>query len=258
MTLLKVRDLRVSYDGRTVAEVPRLDVERGRIVGVVGESGSGKSTTAWAILGLARTSGARVTGSIVFDGQELVGARESRLRELRGRRITMITQSPRESLNPTMRLGTLFERTLRLHGVPRKKIRQRAVASLAEVHLGQELLRRYPNQISGGQAQRFTIALVLALGSDLVLADEPTSALDVTVQAEVVDLLRRLRDVHGTSVMLISHDLALVGELADDVVVMWSGAVVEAGRTTDVLGAPQHDHTKALVDAVPRIRGSAP
>jgi ABC-type glutathione transport system ATPase component len=184
---------------------------------------------------------------------ELIGLAESRLRAIRGRRIAMIMQSPRASLNPTLRLGDYLGRTLRLHGVARTDIARRGDEAMREVLLDPELLRRYPHEVSGGQAQRFAIALVLALGADLVIADECTSALDVTVQAEVVALLRRLRDTRGTGQLFISHDLAVVGQLADRLVVMHSGSVVETGPAADVVSAPRAAYTQSLVAAIPRI-----
>lgn len=252
--MLTIRDLEVSFAGRVIASVSELDIAPGEIVGVAGESGSGKSMTALAILGLASHVGAAVRGSIRLDGTELVGLDERRLRALRGRRVAMIMQSPRASLNPTLRLGDMLARTLRLHGVPRSEIAGRATDGMRSVLLPADLLERYPHQISGGQAQRFAIALVLALGADLVLADEPTSALDVTVQAEVVDLLARLRDERGTALLFISHDLAVVGQLADRVVVMRAGRVVEQGPTSEVLLTPAAEYTRELVAAIPRIR----
>jgi ABC-type glutathione transport system ATPase component len=207
--------------------------------------------TALAILGLARSVGATVRGSITLEGEELVGAPEGRLRALRGRRIAMVMQSPRASLNPTMRLGRYFERTLKLHGVADGPDRMHD--ALADVSLDPGVLRRYPHQISGGQAQRFAIALAVALRAGVLLADEPTSALDVTVQAQVVELLRRLRDEHGTAMLFISHDLAVVGQLADRVMVMRDGDVVEQGEAQRVLRAPSDAYTRALLDAVPVI-----
>ena len=251
--MIAIRDLEVRFGGRRVASVAELDVARGEIVGVAGESGSGKSMTALAILGLAQIAGARVTGSVQLEGMELVGLSERRLRAVRGRRIAMIMQSPRASLNPTLRLRTTFERTLRLHGVPKREIAGRAAAAMREVLLDPPLLNRYPHEVSGGQAQRFVIALVLALRADVVIADEPTSALDVTVQAEVVDLLRRLRDDHGAAQLFISHDLAVIGQLADRIVVMRGGEVVESGPAHAVLAAPSVPYTQELVAAVPRI-----
>lgn len=251
--MIAIRDLEVRFGGRRVASLPELDLDAGQIVGIAGESGSGKSMTALAILGLASQLGARVSGSVRFDGRELVGLRQSRLRAIRGRRIAMIMQSPRASLNPTLRLGDLFARTLRLHGASKAEVDDRARAALADVLLDPGLLARYPHEVSGGQAQRFAIALVLALGADVVIADEPTSALDVTVQAEVVDLLRRVREDRGTAILFISHDLAVISQLADDAIVMRAGEVVESGPATSLLTAPTTDYTRELVAAVPRI-----
>lgn len=253
--MLTIRDLEVRFGSKVVASVPELDLAPGEIVGVAGESGSGKSMTALAILGLATHSGATVSGSIRLDEMELVGLDERRMRSVRGRRVAMIMQSPRGSLNPTLRLGELLARTLRLHGVPRAERGGRARDGMRSVLLDPDLLERYPHQVSGGQAQRFTIALVLALGAEVVIADEPTSALDVTVQAEVVELLARLRDERGTAQLFISHDLAVIGQLADRIVVMRDGAVVEHGPTEDVLAAPSAGYTRELVAAIPRIRG---
>lgn len=255
--MLTIRDLEVAFGPRVVARVPELEIGRGEIVGLAGESGSGKSMTALAILGLARFAGATVHGSIALDGRELVGLRDRELREVRGRRIAMIMQSPRAALNPTLRLGELFERTLRLHDVPRGDLRARTVDGMQSVRLDPDLLERYPHQVSGGQAQRFAIALALALHADVLLADEPTSALDVTVQAEVINLLRRVRDERGTAMLFISHDLAVIGELADRIMVMRRGDVVEVGETRRVLQAPAAEYTRDLIAAVPRIGARA-
>jgi ABC-type glutathione transport system ATPase component len=256
--VIAVRDLEVAFGERVVARVPSLDLPRGEVVGLAGESGSGKSMTALAILGLAGHAGATVRGSITLEGRELVGLPEGELREIRGRRIAMVMQSPRGALAPTLRLGALFERTLRLHGVEKAECARRAESAMAEVHLAQDVLRRYPHQVSGGQAQRFAIALALALRADVLLADEPTSALDVTVQAEVVELLRRVRDEHGTAVLFISHDLAVIGELAERVVVMRSGEVVESGPARTVLTTPSAGYTRELIGAVPAIGRDRP
>ena len=253
--MIAIRDLEVAFGDRVVARVPSLDLPPGEIVGLAGESGSGKSMTALAILGLARHMGAHVRGSITLGDRDLVDLPERELRLIRGRRIAMVMQSPRGALNPTLRLGTLFERTLALHGVEKADRAARARAAFAEMRLDAELLRRYPHQVSGGQAQRFAIALAVALRAELLLADEPTSALDVTVQAEVVELLRRVRDEHGTAILFISHDLAVIGELADRVVVMRAGEVVETGGARAVLAAPQEAYTRELIAAVPVIGG---
>jgi ABC-type glutathione transport system ATPase component len=256
--LLAVRDLRVRFDDRRVVDIERLEVATGEIVGLAGESGSGKSMTALAILGLAETLGARVEGSIRLGGVELVGAGEERLRAVRGMRIASIFQSPVSALDPLVRVGSLFERALRLHGATREDARERASEAVRDVLLSPALLTRYPHQLSGGQAQRVTIAMAFALRSDVLLADEPTSALDVTVQAEILELLRRLRDERGTSVVFISHDLAVISELCDRLAVMRAGRIVEEGMTAAVLDEPRHGYTRELVHAVPTIaRGSA-
>ena len=207
---------------------------------MAGESGSGKSMTALAILGLARSVGASVRGSITLEGEELVGAPEGRLRALRGRRIAMIMQSPAGVAEPDDAAGAL----LRAHpeAARRGRTARRACTTRWPTSASTRgVLRRYPHQVSGGQAQRFAIALAVALRAGVLLADEPTSALDVTVQAQVVDLLRRLRDEHGTAMLFISHDLAVVGQLADRVLVMRDGDVVEQGEAQRVLHAPAAD-----------------
>ena len=256
---LSLRDLRIAFGPRTVVDLEHLELGSGEILGLAGESGSGKSITALAVLGLASTLGARVDGSVRLDGEEIAGAPESRLREIRGSRIAMIFQSPVSSLDPLLRVGELFERTLRLHGVDRREASEQAKGAFREVLLSPDLLSRYPNELSGGQAQRIAIALALALQSEVLIADEPTSALDVTVQAEILDLLRRVREERGMSVLFISHDLAVIAELCDRVAVMRLGRIVEEGATARVLGEPVDDYTKLLVAAVPRIgAGIAP
>jgi peptide/nickel transport system ATP-binding protein len=253
VTILEVRDLRIEFGGRRVVDLEHLVVNRGEIVGLAGESGSGKSMTALAMLGLASTVGATVHGSIRLDGEELVGATENRLREIRGSRIAMIFQSPVSSLDPLLRVGELFERTLRLHGATEGDAKKAAAAAFRDVLLAPDLRARYPHELSGGQAQRIAIAMALALRSEVLIADEPTSALDVTVQAEILELLRRMRDERGMSVLFISHDLAVIAELCERVAVMQLGRVVEEGPTARVLGHPHAGYTKRLVAAVPKI-----
>ena len=251
---LEVRDLAIAFGDREVVHLDRLELGQGEILGLAGESGSGKSMTALAILGLAPTVGARVRGTILFEGRDLLALSERELRDVRGRRIAMIFQGPVASFNPVFRVGNLFVRTLLLHGAASKReARARAEEALRGVLLPPSLLARYPHQLSGGQAQRVAIALALALRSEVLLADEPTSALDVTVQAEILELIRRLRDDRGMSVLFISHDLAVVSELCDRIAVMRAGRTVEQGPARDLLSAPTEDYTKALVAAVPKV-----
>ena len=255
---IAVRDLSVRFGEREVVGLDHLELHAGEILGVAGESGSGKSMTALAILGLAPTLGATVGGTVTFDGRDLLALPERDLREIRGRRIAMIFQSPVSSFNPVFRVGDLFVRALRLHGArSRDEARARAAEELRSVLLSPDLLDRYPHELSGGQAQRVAIALALALRSEVLLADEPTSALDVTVQAEILELVRSLRDEHGMSVLFISHDLAVISELCDRIVVMRRGRVVEQGPARSVLTTPRHEYTRALVAAVPKV-GAGP
>lgn len=250
---LAIRNLRIAFAHRVIVQIDELDCEAGEIVGLVGESGSGKSMTATAILGLAVRLGASIEGSIKLDDEELVGAPERSLREIRGRRIAMIFQSPSSAFNPVMRVGEIFDRTLRLHGVDsRTAARRRAESALEEVLLPATALERYPHQLSGGQIQRVAIALALALDAEVLLADEATSALDVTVQAEILALMTRLR-TRGLAILLITHDLGVVAEVADRVAVMQSGSIVEFGTSETVLTRPQHPYTRSLLNAVPRM-----
>jgi peptide/nickel transport system ATP-binding protein len=250
--LLTVENLSVRAGDRLLASLGSLQVGRGECAAIVGESGSGKTTTLNAMLGL--TDGLQVTGKIVAGGMNIVGADERALSRIRGSAVALISQSPQDSLNPTMRLGTLLKRVLARHGLRGAQARERTEDALHSVLLDPGLLRRYPHQISGGQAQRFAIAMAVALRAGVILADEPTSALDVTVQAAVLDLLARLRSEHGIALVFVSHDLAVVSGIADHVVVMRDGQVVESGPATDVLHRPSAAYTRELLDAVPAMR----
>ena len=255
---LTVTDLEVRVgagaDARLLASLPRLDVHCGSCVAIVGESGSGKTTTLNAMLGL--TDGLTMAGRIMVGEVDVVTASEKALGALRGSRLALISQSPQSSLNPTMRLGSLLRRVLARHGLRGAAARERTEDALRAVMLDPGLLRRYPHQVSGGQAQRFAIAMAVALRAEVVLADEPTSALDVTVQSAVLDLLDRLRQEHGIAVVLVSHDLAVVSRVADHVVVMRHGQVVESGPARTVLTHPSADYTRELLAAVPVLERS--
>jgi len=254
---LEISDLEVRFGERRVVAVSDLAIGEAEIVGLAGESGSGKSMTTLAILGLAQTVGATVSGSIRLDGTELTSLSADAMRQVRGRRIAAIFQSPSSSFNPVFRVGATVLRALRLHGLSKTEAAERAETAMRAVLLRPELLRRYPAQLSGGQLQRVAIALALALRAEVLLADEPTSALDVTVQAEVLDLLRHVRASEGMSILFISHDLAVVAELCDHVAVMHSGRIIEQGPSSQVLAAPQDPYTADLIAAVPKIKTGA-
>jgi peptide/nickel transport system ATP-binding protein len=253
---LAIRDLEVSFGSRRVVSIGDLRRSHGEIVGLAGESGSGKSMTTLAVLGLAHTVGASVRGSITLDGQELTTLSPADLRAVRGRRIAAIFQSPATAFSPVYKVGSMFTRALRLHGAGKSEAADRAAEAMRQVLLAPGLLRRYPSQLSGGQLQRVAIAVAVALRAEVLLADEPTSALDVTVQAEVLDLLRGLRESTGMSILFISHDLAVVAELCDRVAVMRDGLIVEQGPARQVLSRPANPYTIELLESVPRLASS--
>lgn len=255
---LHMSDLRVRFGDRQVVGITEFGLGQAEIVGLAGESGSGKSMTTLAILGLAHTVGATVSGSIRLDGTELTTLSQRQLLDVRGRRIAAVFQSPALAFSPVFKVGSVVLRALRRHGMSRAGAADAAARAMRQVLLAPDLLDRYPAQLSGGQLQRVAIALALALRAEVLLADEPTSALDVTVQAEVLDLLRGLREREGMSVLLISHDLAVVAELCDRVAIMQGGAIVEQGRVGQVLSAPRHQYTADLVAAVPRLGAASP
>ncbi len=257
--LVDIRDLVIRFPAGgtstgegTVISVPQLQVHSREIVALVGESGSGKTTTLLSMLGLL-TESAHVTGEVVTCGVSIIGASARELRLVRGAKAALVFQSPQAAFTPTKRLGDFAAAALRLHGHDRAAITSTLNEALDAVSLDRDIVRRYPHQVSGGQAQRFAIALALSLGAELLLADEPTSALDVTVQAEIVALFRRLRDERGLTVVIVSHDLALVSGLADRIVVMKDGQVVEEGTVSAVIGSPTSDYTRDLIASVPSI-----
>ncbi|MGL5857174.1 MAG: ABC transporter ATP-binding protein [Angustibacter sp.] len=260
MSFLEIDDLRVQFatDDGVVQAVDGLsvDVDQGRTLAIVGESGSGKSVTSAAVMGLHTGRRATVTGSIRLGGEELVGASQDRLRELRGRRMAMIFQDPLSALHPFYTVGRQLTEALRVHReVSKADARARAVEMLDKVGIPSALSRfdEYPHQLSGGMRQRVMIAMALMNDPDLLIADEPTTALDVTVQAQIIELLRSLQQEFGTAIVLITHDLGVVADIADDVAVMYGGRVVERAPVREVFYRPQMPYTWGLLSSLPRL-----
>ncbi|MBO9641546.1 MAG: ABC transporter ATP-binding protein [Pseudacidovorax sp.] len=262
--LLQVDDLRVEFATRRgkalVLNGVSFEVHAGETLCVVGESGCGKSMTALAILGLVPQPPGRVAGGAVrFQSEDLVHATPERLRAVRGNRIAMIFQEPMTSLNPVYTVGEQIAESLRLHAqLDRKAAHARAIEMLRQVGIPapERRVDEYPHQLSGGMRQRVMIAMALACRPDILIADEPTTALDVTVQAQIFDLLRDLQRERGTAIVLITHDMGAVAEMADRVMVMYAGRVIEQGRADDVLGAPQHPYTQGLIACLPELGSS--
>lgn len=238
-----------------------LGVAPGEILCIVGESGSGKSVMSLAIMGLLASGLSVASGRILFDGHDLLKMAPRARRDLAGRRMAMIFQEPVASLNPFYRVGRQVAEAFRLHTkLPAAEIRKKVLALFAEVLLPEPevIYSRYPHQLSGGQCQRIAIAMALALEPELLICDEPTTALDVTTQAQILDLIRGLRDRHGTAVVFITHDFGVVEAIADRVAVMQWGRVLEEGQCARVMQAPEHDYTHRLLDAVPKLAPRAP
>ncbi|WEX11981.1 ABC transporter ATP-binding protein [Chelativorans sp. AA-79] len=258
--LLEVRDLGVTFhnDGRRVHAVDGVSftVEKGRTLGIVGESGSGKSVTSLSVMRLLPRHGAEVSGSVFFEGRELLGAPESTMRDLRGNRLAMIFQEPMTSLNPSYTIGEqITEVILRHRRISRSAARERAIAMLKLVRIPSPEIRydQYPHNLSGGMRQRVMIAMALSCDPDLLIADEPTTALDVTIQAQVLDLMKDLQEETGTAIILITHDLGVVAEVCDDVIVMYAGQVVEHCPVEELFSFPQHPYTVGLLGSLPRL-----
>jgi oligopeptide/dipeptide ABC transporter ATP-binding protein len=258
--VLAVRDLRVTFDGpagpvRAVDGVT-FDLRPAEVLAVVGESGSGKSVTAMTLLGLTRGQARRIEGEVRYGGRNLLDLPDRDLRPVRGAEIAMVFQDPMTSLNPTKTVGRQIVDVLRLHtGASRAQARGRAVELLEEVGIPQPRRRvdAYPHEFSGGMRQRAMIAMAIACEPSVLIADEPTTALDVTIQAQVLELLARLRETHGTAVVLITHDLGIVADLADRVAVMYAGRLVEQAARDRLFYTPQHPYTWGILASVPRI-----
>ena len=259
--LLEVKELRVTFTGdagRTVRAVDGVSfsLEGGRTLGIVGESGSGKSVTALSIMRLLPKETASVEGSIRLEGQSLLDLSERAMREARGNRIAMIFQEPMTSLNPSYTVGDqIGEALVRHRGIARSQAQDEVARLLDMVRIPSAAQRAvdYPHKLSGGMRQRVMIAMALALGPVLLIADEPTTALDVTIQAQILDLLRDLKARTGTSIILITHDLGVVAEMCDDVAVMYAGEIVERADVNALFERPEHPYTIGLLGSVPRL-----
>ncbi|MEO7255178.1 MAG: ABC transporter ATP-binding protein [Casimicrobium sp.] len=259
--LLDVRNLRTQFNTDD-GEFPAVDgvsfaVDAGKTLAIVGESGCGKSVTALSIMGLVPNPPGRISGgSIQFEGQELVGAKPRDMQDLRGNGMAMIFQEPMSSLNPVFTIGEqIVEALLRHRPLSRAQATERAIAMLAKVRIPapEQRFHEYPHKLSGGMRQRAMIAMALACDPRLLIADEPTTALDVTIQAQILELMRTLQQETGTAIILITHDLGVVAEVADEVLVMYAGRVVERAPVSALFETPQHPYTVGLLGSIPRL-----
>jgi oligopeptide/dipeptide ABC transporter ATP-binding protein len=258
--LLEVDDLKVHFateDGivRAVDGVS-FELERGKVLGIVGESGSGKSVTAMTLMGLTRDVNARFEGRVVYQGRDLIEVSDSEMQDYRGNEIGMIFQDPMTSLNPVYRIGQQIAEAIRAHeSADRRTAKRRAVELLRQVGIPNPESRvdDFPHQFSGGMRQRAMIAMALACNPSILIADEPTTALDVTIQAQIIELIGRLKDEFDSSVILITHDLGVVADIADEILVMYAGRIVERAATRDLFYDPQMPYTWGLLGSIPRL-----
>ncbi|WP_439498877.1 ABC transporter ATP-binding protein [Bosea sp. (in: a-proteobacteria)] len=256
--VLAVKDLVVEIDGMAIVDHVSLTVGNGRILAIVGESGCGKSLTALSVLGLLPAAAHVAGGAIRLNGRELTGLSERDLAHVRGNDATVIFQEPVASLNPLMRVGAQVEEALRLHrGLSGTEARAEAIAMMTRVGIPDAARRaqQYPFELSGGMCQRIMIASALICRPALLIADEPTTALDVTIQAQILELMRRLREEVGTAIVLITHDMGVVADLADDVCVMYGGRIVESGPVEAIFAEPRHPYTRLLLATIPTLTG---
>ena len=258
MALLEVKDLRTSFftDAGEVKAVDGVSfsLDHGKVLGIVGESGSGKSVTAYSIMQILAPTGKIVGGSVKLDGQELVGADEKVLRTVRGNKISIIFQDPMTSLNPTYTIGHQLMEAILLHtDRNRKQAKERALEMLKLVNVNEpeKRLKQYPYELSGGMRQRVMIAMALACEPDILIADEPTTALDVTIQAQILDLMSDLQKQLGMAIIMITHDLGVVAQMCDEVVVMYAGSICEQGTADEIFYNPCHEYTKGLMRSIP-------
>jgi oligopeptide transport system ATP-binding protein len=260
-TVLEVKNLRTHFftdDGvvKAVDDVS-FSLRKGEVLGIVGESGSGKSVTNLSVMKLVQTPPGKIMGGeVIFKGEDILKMNEKQLRQLRGAKISMIFQDPMTSLNPFLRVSTQMIETLRLHqNLDKKQARQKAIEMLtmAGIPAAEERIDSYPHQFSGGMCQRVMIAMGLSCNPEILIADEPTSALDVTIQAQILDLMKDLTEKLGTAVILITHSLGVVAGMCDTIYVMYAGRVVEPGTAEDIFENPQHPYTRGLIKSVPRL-----
>ena len=258
MALLEVRDLHTSFftDAGEVRAVNGIsfNLDRGKVLGIVGESGSGKSVTAYSIMQILASTGKIVSGSIKYDGQELVGADEKTMKNIRGNKISIIFQDPMTSLNPTYTIGKQLMEAILLHTNRNKQEAwDRAVEMLRLVNVNspEKRMKQYPFEFSGGMRQRVMIAMALACEPDILIADEPTTALDVTIQAGILELMKDIQKEMGMAIIMITHDLGVVAQLCDEVVVMYAGSICEQGTADEIFYNPCHEYTKGLLRSIP-------
>lgn len=257
--MLEIENLKVYYQMRegTVKAVDNVSfaIDKKETIGVVGESGSGKSTLGFSILRLVPPPGKIVDGKILFDSADLLKLSEEKIRRIRGKQISMVFQDPMTSLNPLMKIGDHMIETILAHEkIAREEARERAVSLLKNVGILEERLSDYPHQFSGGMRQRVAIALALALNPDLVIADEPTSSLDVIVQFQIVDLMRKLRELYDMGLLLITHDISIVSEIADKIALMYAGQLIEFADVASFFEEALHPYAEALLHSVPNIQ----
>ena len=260
MALLEVNDLHTSFY-TPAGEVKAVNgvsfqLERGKVLGIVGESGSGKSVTAYSILQILEKTGKIVSGSVKLDGQELVGIGEDGMKKIRGNRISIIFQDPMTSLNPTYTIGHQLMEAILLHtGRNKQQAWERAVEMLRLVNVNEpeKRMKQYPYEFSGGMRQRVMIAMALACEPDILIADEPTTALDVTIQAQILELMQSLQKELGMAIIMITHDLGVVAQMCDEVIVMYAGSICEQGTADEIFYNPRHEYTKGLLRSIPAL-----
>ena len=258
MSLLEVKDLCTSFftDAGVVPAVNGLSftLDKGQVLGIVGESGSGKSVTAYSIMQILDSAGKIVSGSIKLDGKELVGAGEQVMKDVRGNKISIIFQDPMTSLNPTYTIGKQLMEAILLHSNrSRKEAKERAIEMLRLVNVNEpeKRIKQYPYEFSGGMRQRVMIAMALACEPDILIADEPTTALDVTIQAGILELMKKIQKEMGMAIIMITHDLGVVAQICDKIIVMYAGGLCEEGTADQICYDPQHEYTKGLLRSIP-------